>query len=128
MKSLKLAFFCALILTSFMASAQDPIRELTCTSGNVKRFTVTLDPSTYEEGSGLIRPLNAKLNDNFYDVPEMVCVGALPEDLVCMGYINRSSELVIEARTSLEGQNIVVKYSTVRGNGPKNTTLKCKLE
>lgn len=128
MKALKLTILTALVLTSFSILAKDPIKQLTCSaSNNVRNFHVTLDPGSYVEGSGFFHPLKASLIDNFYVVQEMVCTGARPGELVCMGYANGVSEIVIEARTSQEGNDIVLHYTTLRGEGPQDKTLKCEL-
>ncbi|MGZ3699410.1 MAG: hypothetical protein ACXWPM_02190 [Bdellovibrionota bacterium] len=79
-------------------------KTLECTSGSdFKNFSVTLDDTHFDAGSGLFSPENAHFIDNYLSLENLTCSGNTLKELECVGfafgissYINEVSLIQID--------------------------------
>lgn len=105
-------------------------RQLICANDRTaKQFTATLDEGSFEPGHGLFHTLDARIRDNYYTADQMVCNGNRLNEVVCIGFVNGSSNHIIEVSLKQKSSNatVVASYRMLRGQGPTDT-LRCRIE
>jgi hypothetical protein len=137
MKVSKIVLVLGLLVTAIAGAEEDRIfqnppllkpegiRTLSC-GNNTQSFSVTLDSRTFDPGSGLYVPTEARIRDNFFTSDEMICVGARVSEIKCIGYVNGTPSLIEAQVIRVIGNRAILTYSMVRGHGPSNR-LNCEL-
>ena len=116
-----------LFLFSATAFADQPVKELSCSSQNdsFQNFNAKLDPNGFQVGSGLYFVPEANVGFE-YSSARLICAGNTPDALSCIGYWYDIGGDIAEVKTSKDSSGkISATFVTSKLYGLQKVTLPC---
>jgi len=116
---------------SINAMANNNPKAVYCPSTTpIQSFTALLDDSNYNK-EGFFDVTEAALYDGVISADKLTCVGnSFSTGITCLGYINRTTETIIEATLQQDSNKVVIlTYRSLRGKnyGNQNKPWICQM-